>query len=58
MTRRSAIKLLRTEPRITCLDQRSYLNMLALKIELAARDLHARLAELELHPRDCCKVTR
>jgi hypothetical protein len=46
MTRREAIKLLKTEKEITALDQRSYLTLLALKVEIGARDLTVPLAKI------------
>jgi len=47
MTRREAIKLLKTETTIHCLDQRSYLTFLSLKIEIGSRDLTIPLAKVE-----------
>ncbi len=46
MTRRKAIQMLKTTPVIQTLDLHSYLTLLALKIEIGARDLAVQLAEV------------
>lgn len=46
MTRREAIRLLKTEKQIDCLDQRSYLSFLALRVEVGCSDLTSPLAKL------------
>lgn len=45
MTRRKAIRLLRTSREIVALDMRSYLLLLALSIELSGKDLTRPLAK-------------
>lgn len=46
MTRQEAIRLLKTEKQIDCLDQRSYLTFLALRVEISTGDLEVPLAKL------------
>lgn len=47
MTRREAIKLLKSEKTIVALNVQAYLAFLALKFEIGARDLSVRLADIE-----------
>lgn len=44
--RREMMKLLRTSEKIDCLDNRAYLALLSLRIEMTAKNLNAKLATL------------
>lgn len=47
MTRRQAIKMLKSNEEIVALDLRSYLMFLALAIEIGSKDLEVKLAEVK-----------
>lgn len=46
MTRRQAIRMLKNEERIECLDLTAYLTFLALRVEIGERDSTVPLADL------------
>ncbi len=46
MTRREAIRLLKTEKQVTCLDSKSYLMLLAISIEITGKNLETPVAKI------------